>query len=173
MSDINNPYGQAPPPAPYAAHSGDPDKRPGTVTAAAVISILFSAISALLFGALTVAFLVARDGIVDAIDDEVAGQSQFEDFSAADIADVGLVVMGILTVWCLIALVLAVLALRRQNWARITLVISAAVSAVLSLLSFAAIFPLVTLIAAIATIVLFFTGGANDWYSRKGNPAPY
>ena len=170
MSDLNNPYGQAPTPSssPYPVQ-GDPDKRPGTVTAASVISIVLASIGALLFGLVTIGFLVARDDIVEAMDDELSGEPRFEDFTAGDIADIGLVVLAVLTIWCVIAIVLAVLALRRQNWARIALVISAVVSALLSLLSITALLPVITLGGAIAAIVLFFTGGANAWYSRKGS----
>ncbi len=80
--------------------------------------------------------------------------------------------MIVFTIWCVIAIVLAVLAMRRQNWARITLVISAAMSALLSLLSITAVLPVLTLAGSIAAIVLYLTGGANAWYSRK-NPAAY
>ncbi len=78
MSDINNPYGQAPPPQPYSTY-GDPDKRPGSVTAASVISIVLASIGALLFGLVAVGLIVARGDLVEAIADEVGRQPGFED----------------------------------------------------------------------------------------------
>jgi uncharacterized membrane protein len=83
-----------------------------------------------------------------------------------------LVIIGIvLVLWCVAAIVLAALALKRRNGARIGLVVSASLSIVVSLLGITSGISVVTLIAAIAVIVCLFTGGANEWYRRaKGEP---
>jgi len=64
-----------------------------------------------------------------------------------------------------------VLVLRRSNAARITLVVSSAVTAVISLFGIGSGVSAVTLLAAVAVIVLLFVGGANDWFKGKGRQA--
>ena len=61
--------------------------------------------------------------------------------------------------------------LRRSNAARITLVVSSAVTALVSLIGIGSGVSALTLIAAIAVIVLLFTGGAGDWFKRKNAAA--
>lgn len=161
-------YGQQPG---YAAApmGGDPDKRPGTVTAAGVITIIFSGLSFLLFGFVLVALLVAQDEVLD----EIESQPGFQDagISANDALGVAFGVMGVFALWCLIALILGFMVLRRSNAARITLVVSAAVTAVVSLIGIGSGVSALTLIAAIAVIVLLFTGGAGDWFKRRNAAA--
>jgi hypothetical protein len=187
-----NPYGQPPPPAyggaqqpygqpqPYGQQQPyggtppprDPDKRPGSVTAAGIVTIVMSGLFLVIFGAVLVALLAARDEIIDDIDDELADQRGMEDFSGDDLANLLIVVMAVFVVWCLIAVITGALSLRRQNWARIVTVVSAAVSGLLSLLAIGAVVSIVPLMAAIAVVVLYFVGGANEWYSRKSGASP-
>ena len=175
-----NPYGQAGPPAqppaygqqPYGAASygaADPDKRPGTVTAASIITIVFSAVGVVGF-AILAAVVQGSDSVFDEINREIEGQPGLEDYTADDILNFVTVALVVCAIWSLIALVLAVFAMRRQNWARILTVISAVVSALCSLISILSIVSVIPLIAAIAATILFFTGGANDWYRRKNAP---
>lgn len=154
----------------YAAPGGDPDKRPGTVTAAGIITIVFSGLSLLLFGFILVALLVAKDSVLD----EIEKQPGFEDagISANDALGVVVAFVGVFAIWCLIATILGFMVLRRSNAARITLVISSAITALLSLLAIGSGISAITLIAAIATIVLLFTGGAGDWFARRNPAAP-
>ncbi|MDN4160786.1 hypothetical protein [Nocardioides abyssi] len=183
-----NPYG-APPAGPggaggpggpggYGSPGGygtaapvDPDKRPGTVTAAAVITLVCAGLSALLFGLATAALVVARESFSDelrkAIEDDPAFDST--DMPTGDeLATIFLVIMAVLFIWSVVACVLAVLAMRRSNVARILLVVSAAISALLSLVGILSIVSAVPLIASVATIVLLFAGGAGDWFARRG-----
>jgi hypothetical protein len=168
------PYGQQPygvQPSPYGGgqppYGGGPvtgDRRPGTVTAAGWITIVFSAITALIFGFTAMALVVARDQVITEME-------KYPEFRDADIdadAAVGLLVAVMLglVVWTIIAIVLAVLVMRRSNVARILLVISCGVTALLALLSITSGVSIVLLVAAIATIVLLFTGGAGDWFKR-------
>lgn len=176
-----DPYGQPAQPAygqpaygqpGYAAPGGDPDKRPGTVTAAGIITIVFSGLSLLLYAFILVALVVAKDAVLD----EIETQPGFEDagISANDALGVVVGVVGVFAIWCLIATILGFLVLRRSNAARILLVVSSSVTALLSLLAIGSGLSALTLIAAIATIVLLFTGGAGDWFKRKGAaPAQY
>ena len=159
----SQPYGQQP----YGSPVGDAGKRPATVTAAAWISIVFSALTAALFGVIAFGLLVARDQVVE----EIQKSPDYQDINVdVDQAyGVAVALMFGIFVWCVIAIVLAVFVLRRSNVARILLTISAAVTAVLSLLGIAGGIPIVTLIAAIAVLVLLYVGGAGDWF--KGVPS--
>jgi hypothetical protein len=65
--------------------------------------------------------------------------------------------------------VLAFLAFRGHNWARITLVVSSAVTFLVCLAAFP--FGLAHMIVAAVVIVLLFTGGANGWFARRTRPA--
>ncbi|HET8961511.1 hypothetical protein [Nocardioides sp.] len=162
------PYGQQPgygqPGYPYGGPASD--KRPGTVTAASVITLIFSGLSLLLFAFGLIGLVVAKADVLSAFTEE----PEFEDLGiSADAAFGGLVaIFGVFLVWCLIACILAVLVLRRSNAARITLVVSASVTAVLSLLGIGSGVSAIFLLAGVAVIVLLFVGGANDWF--KGKP---
>jgi hypothetical protein len=169
------PYGQQPAPYGQPAYGqpgypyGGPasDERPGSVTAAAVITLVFSGLSLLLYAFILIALIVARDEVMDAITQE----PDFEDLGISADSAFGAIVafVAVFLVWCLIACILAALVLRRSNAARITLVVSSAMTAVFSLLSITSIVSVVTLLAGIAVIVLLFVGGANDWFKRKGH----
>ena len=150
------PYGGVP------ARSGD--KRPGTVTAAAWITIVFSAITAALFGFGGLGLLVARDEVIR----EMERVPEFQDANIDAESAVGVLVVVLLgvVIWCLVAAILAVFVLRRSNVARILLVISASVAAVFALIGITSGFSLVPLVACLATIVLLFVGGAGDWFKR-------
>ena len=168
-----DPYGQPPTGAPYAygqqpqygpANGSGSDRRPGTVTAAAWITIVFSGIVAMIFGFTTVGLVVARDQVIT----EMERVPEFQEANIDADAAVGVLVAVLLglVVWSIIAIVLAVFVLRRSNVARILLVISSSVTALFSLLSITSGVSLVLLIAAVATIVLLFVGGAGDWFKR-------
>jgi hypothetical protein len=99
---------------------------------------------------------------------EAAAQDTQVSLTADQAMALGWSVGAVLLVWSIAALVLAVLAFRRSNAARIALVVSAATTALLSLAAIMSVISLVTLLMAGATLVLLFTGGANDWYARRG-----
>lgn len=169
-------YGQVAPPAygqqGYLPPAGfgqpiDPNKRPGSVTAAGIITLIMSSLMLILFAGIAIGLAVARDDVVD----ELKGEKGLEDVNPNDLVSVLIVVVLVFALWCLVAMVLAVFAMRRSNVARILLVISAAMAALFSLLGITAIITAVPLIAAIVVIVLLFVGDAGDWYARKGGPA--
>jgi hypothetical protein len=167
-----NPYGHQPyGRQPYGQPV--PDRRPGTVTAAAWIAIVFSGITALFLGLGALGLVVARDDLVDEIEREMesgaAGTDVQLDVDPESIVGVLVAVILVLIAWALVSIVLAVFVLRRSNVARILLVISSGVVALFSLIGIASGISLVWLMASIATIVLLFVGGAGDWF--KGTPA--
>lgn len=157
-------YPQQPAYGAPAGYGADPDKRPGSVTAAGVITIVFAGLSFLLYAIILVALLVASDTVVD----EIEASPGFEDvgISADDALGVMVAFVGVFALWCLIATILGFLVLRRSNGARITLVVSSAVSALISLVGIGSGVSALTLIASVAVIVLLFVGGASDWFKR-------
>lgn len=175
------PYGQQPyQPWPGAASSGGQrlDKRPGTVTAAAWLTWVFTSITALFATVMVGVFAAASDEIVDELRadpvwTDLQGQLDAAGLTIDDLTTMMLVGGIVVLIWCLIAFVVAIFAFRRQNWARIVLVVSAAVSALVCLVTIASFVTVVPLAASIATIVLLFVGGANDWYARRGAPGGY
>jgi hypothetical protein len=186
-----NPYGQppfpqpAPPQQPYGqqTYGGGPlndgldmygrplvavkQTRPGTVTAAGWIALVVSGLSALLYGILTFAMIVAKDDVLREIDKAVAEQGGAGDFDAETAFGAVVGVLVVVIVWCLIACLLAVFVLRRSNAARIMLVISAVVAGLLSLLGVKSGVLAIPLLACLATVILLFTGGAGDWFARR------
>jgi hypothetical protein len=173
-------YGQQPAygaPAPaYGAPAGPPsDKRPGTVTAAAVNTIVLSAV-AIVGGVLAVfGILVARDEIVAEVERQIAAdptmEQQLQGFDPSFVVTITIGVVIGFAVWALLAIVLAVLAMRRSSVGRIGLVVSSVLTALLAVLpTFTTIVPVFWLIGSIAVVVLLFTGGASQWYSRTGAP---
>lgn len=161
-----SPYGQQPYGG-YGTPQPDPGKRPATVTAAGVVTLVFSGLSLVLFGLLLIALAVARDTVVT----ELRGDERLNDIDPNDIVSLLVVVFLVLVFWCIAAMVLAVFAMRRSNGARIGLVVSSAVVAVLSLISITSGLSVVTLAAAIAVIVCLFAGGANAWYAGRDGQA--
>ncbi len=144
------------------------DQRPGTVTAAGWITLIFSGLTALLYAFLTLAMVVAKDDILER-DRQARSPSRAAtgDFNAEDAFGIVLVVMLVLTAWCVIACVLAVFAMRRSNVSRILLVISASVAGLLSLLAIGSVISAVWLLACVAVVIMLFTGGAGDWYAGR------
>ena len=154
-------YGQQPPA--YGQPYQDPEKRPATVVAAGVITLVLSGIVLVGLALALVALGVARDEVVD----QLRGEPGLGDIDPDDIVSLIFVVFGAFAVWCIGAMVLAIFALRRSNGARIGLVVSSALTAALSLLAITSGLSAVTLIGSVAVIVCLFAGGASQWYGGR------
>jgi hypothetical protein len=165
----NPQYGSALGAQPYTAAYGgqrDPDKRPGTVTAAGITTLVVAGLTLVLMVVSILGMLAARSAFVRALEEEPAFAE-----TGIDVDDAfGLIVgaVGLFALWSLVACVLAVMAMRRWNAGRIMLVVSAALTALVSVVAIGSLVSAIPLIAAITVIVLLFTGGANDWYARRG-----
>lgn len=155
------PYGYVPP---YS-----PDRRPGTVTAAAWITIVLSVLSVLA----GIALAIGADALTKLL------RENPEDFSldgselqSLEDARVAFVAIGIACVaGSLGAIALAVFVLKRHNWARIVLVVLSGITVAIGLLfTIAALIGIFWFVGGIAVIVMLFVGGANQWFSRE--PAP-
>jgi hypothetical protein len=163
-----SPYGyQAPAYQPYGADNGD--RRPATVTAAGVITLVISGLTLALFAIIGIVVVAAKDEFINRIQD----QPGFQDVSPNDVVSVVAVVCLLFAIWCIISMVLAVFTMRRSNGARIGLIISSSLVAILSLLAITSGGSAITLLASIAVIVLLFTGGANAWFGRRNPGSAY
>jgi hypothetical protein len=158
------PYGQQPY-AGYAPHlygqpgygppgfgQRDPDARPGTVLAAGIVTIVTCGL----------VFLVALTGLMldsalAALDSDLAGTRE-------------LLLNTLWLLWSVAGVVVAALALRRSNGARIALLVSSGLTVAACVIGlatsglFGAAFPL---LAAVAVIVLMLVGGATEWYRGR------
>jgi hypothetical protein len=158
-------YAPATPPPP--PESVVPTKRPGTLTAAGIITIVMSSFSLLGSGIVSLIFLADRESLEE-------DQSMIDLANDADIRDVSDLVtaIGILSiitaVLSLAALVLGVLLLRNKR-VRIPLVVLSSIAIILSLLAFP--IGLVWVIAEILVIVFCFIGGAGAWFDAQGYAA--
>jgi hypothetical protein len=166
-------YGQAQPQYGQPGYYGQPglpdpdaDKRPGPVTAAAVLTLVFSGLTLALFVFAMLGLVVERDAFLEELDNEPG----LEDVSANDLFAVLMIVLGVFLLWSLIAIVLAILVMRRSNAARILLIISAAMTALFSLLAIMSAVSAATLVAGISVVVMLLTGSARDWFARKNAP---
>ncbi|WGL52275.1 hypothetical protein P5P86_00240 [Nocardioides sp. BP30] len=177
------PYGAYPPPqqpyprppqqpyAPYATYGApDPDARPGSVTAAAVITMILSGLTAFVGLILAIIGGVASDDVMWDLSDRGYDTG---DFTLHDLVVV-LMVMGIVMVVAgVAAIVVAVFVLRRSATARIVLTVLSGLTIALSLVSIASIVAVLPLAGAITTIVLLFGRRASDWFARRGGLPPY
>jgi hypothetical protein len=139
------------------------------VTAACVITWIGASLTALML-VLTAVFLVSNGGtFTQEFRRQVGGETGL---TGDDLLTILWGVVGVGLLWCLGAIVVAVLAFRRNRGGRIALAVSAALTVLVSLLAILSILSAVPLLMGIAVLVLLFTGGANDWYARRGGWSP-
>lgn len=151
-----------PPPSPQStAATPGSVRRPASVIAAAVLTWLSSALLGLVFLVIVVMLVANPDALLGAIADS-------PDLARADLAPRDLlaalwVISAVCLVWCLAAMTLAVLALRRLNVARVLLTASALVSGLAA--AFGGVAGLLLTAVALVTVVLLFTPASNRWYA--------
>ncbi|HEU4545233.1 MAG TPA: hypothetical protein VFR88_02980, partial [Microlunatus sp.] len=175
------PYGQGGPygqPQQYQPAYGtpqkpfDPDARPVSVTIAAWITWVLSGLAILSFLVTALFIVAARDQLLPMIEENPTFQDLRERNVTVDDVVAATWVMGVIVVlWAATAMVLAWFAYRRSNWARIALVVSAALTLIFSV--FAMPVGLLHTFGTGAVITLLFVGGAQQWYSRRGGPGGY
>jgi len=154
-------YAAAAPGAP-PSHPFEPstDRRPGTVTAAAVLTWVGCGLAGA--GCVLLMALSGADTFMQSFQD--GSEGQFTRDEAQGIL-LGIGVVGF--VWSVVASVLALLTVKRHGWARIVLTVSAVMAALVSLLTILSVVTVVTLVLAVAAVVLLFVGGANDWFAHR------
>ncbi|UYM06046.1 hypothetical protein [Solicola gregarius] len=149
----------------YAPHI----ERPGSVTAGAVIAIVLSGISALAALGSLVGVIAAWNSMIDEFRSD-PGQYELTADQIDQIADAKAGVVVFVVIWAIIAafgVVVAVLAIKGQNWARITLTVLAAISLVIGLILITSFISAIWVLGSIACIICLFVGGANDWYRYR------
>jgi hypothetical protein len=182
----SSPYGQQPqypgasqPPQYGGQYGGDPGvrhERPGGVTAASVIAIVFSVLTGGFWLVMGFAMLVASDSIVEAVEDSNEGQRFLReaDITLTELAD-GVSIFGVLALVAgalmLLAIWPAIGVLRGGGTARIFLVIASVVTALVGLFFTVsgAVFGLIWVAAGVAVAVLLFVGGASTWFDYKAH----
>lgn len=161
------PYGAyAPATPPPAPESVVPTKRPGTLTAAGVITIVMSSFALLGSGILSLVFLADRNSLEE--DDSMIELANDADVAVEDLVT-ALGILGVIAaLLSLTALVLGVLLLRNKR-VRIPLVVLSAIAIIISLLAFP--IGLLWVIAEVLVIVFCFIGGAGAWFDAQGYAA--
>ncbi len=149
-------------------YGGDPAKRPGAVTTAATITFVLSglALVGFLFGG--IAFLAARDRFEQELANDANVSRSVDQANISTVVTVTGLLMFLMAFLAVVGLVLAYLVLKGQGWARITLIVLSALTAVVSLLFFVAIFPLLWTIGAIAVVVLLSLSTSGRWFALRG-----
>lgn len=178
---MSDPYGSY---HPYPAQGGPAgfgqqptitvDRRPGTVTAAAVVTIVLSAL-ALVGGAVFTA-VVASDR--DEVRKQLVQNQSVRDkqYSPADIDHILNALTGVsigAIVLAVIAIVAAIGVLRRSRVARISLTVLSAITLLPAILASFGVVGLPWLAGAIVVIILLYVGGANAWFSRRVRQPSY
>lgn len=141
----------------------DPDRRPGSVTTAAILTWVFSGLTTLVYLLVVVMLMAARQPLVDAIQ----ADPQFESLpmSTGDLLAVLWVMSAVSIFWSVSAFALAILVFRRVSWARVALVVSAAAAMLVSLLAFP--FGLLHGLAAATTFALLLGKRSTSWFARR------
>jgi hypothetical protein len=168
----------AAPPAPSSTASprqGAPAEsvapRPAAVLWACLLTWACSGVLALVIAASAVALAVSPHLALDEV------HRQNPDLAAQGISDdlligVSYLMLAGLVGWCVGAALLAVLVLRRVDWARIVLIVSAACCGALCLVGVAlgAFLLVITLLGSAAVIVLLVRPDTRSWFARRDAP---
>jgi len=158
-----------PGPGPYQSPARPGGGRPGSVTAAAWITWIFGGLTVAAYALVMAMMVFARDLFLEALrkDAQVAKFNLSTDQIMAALWLFGVIVIF----WSLAAMVLAYFAYRRMTWARVTLVVSAAIAALFSLAAFPV--GLLHTAAAVATVWLLLRGDVNRWYAGRDQRPAY
>jgi hypothetical protein len=143
------------------------------VRTAAILTWAFAGLALAGFALVAVVLVVDRGQLFD----ELERRREYQDLDVTRdqvtaVLAVGLVVLA---AWAVVACVLAFLTWRGHNWARITLAVSAGMTALFSLLAIPV--SLVHLVAAAAVVGLLFSPASNQWFRARAAgrlpPPPY
>ncbi|CAM3317004.1 hypothetical protein NODU109028_11125 [Nocardioides dubius] len=170
------PYGQQPYGEPYPQQQQqwgapqqqwgetDPNRRPGTVLAAGIVTWICAGIAFAIGGLFGLFGAVARDDLIKELrsDDEFMKAIDDLGITIDNVAD-GVVWVGFGTaLLALLAIITAVFVVRRSSAARILLTVLSGVTVLITAIGF---IPLV--IGPVVVIVLMYVGGANAWFARR------
>lgn len=147
-------------------------KRPGGVTAAAIIAMVMSVITGGFWLLMGIALLVGGDSLADDILREPDGRDLVDQMNLTDsqfrdgvtTVGIGALVAGILM---LAVVLVAIGVLRGSNVARILLVVCSVVTLIIGLVLIQSLISILWIAAAIAVIALLFVGDASRWFASK------
>jgi hypothetical protein len=164
-----NPYAEPTRPlyaGPATWHPAAPptSSRPPSVTVAAWLTWVFCSLTTFAFLIVVAEVLAARDQLLDALHSNPALPATWDD---RDVLAALWIASAVGIFWSLASIALAVLAFRRVQIARVTLVVSAVLA---GLVGGVTIVGLLNAAAAVTVVVLLFTGRANAWYSGRAYP---
>ncbi len=175
----------APVPSDWPAHQGaypppgvpDADKRPGSVVWAVVLTWVFASLTTGLMAVVLVLLAGSQAKFEERVQREIDGDATLRDLgvTADQLMTYVWATCIVLLLWSVAAVVIAVFAYRRANWARILLAVSALGAAVVSLLGILTVVAIGTLIPAVVVVFLLFGRSASAWYGRRPQhpTAPY
>ena len=153
-------YAPAMPPPPPA--SVVPTKRPGTLTAAGIITVVMSALALIPGVIFSLWFLVDRESM-EQDQTFIDGAREWETSVESYVTMIA-VFFGIVAIMAAAAIVLGILLLMDKR-VRIPLVVLSALTILVGL------FSIIWSIAAILVIVFLFVGGAGAWFDAQGYAA--
>lgn len=156
------PYGvPAPPPEEPEEVDEGPPRRPGVVTAAAVVTWVFSGIALIV----SAWMLIAVNADRDAFERSVERQNDLDGMglTASELAQTFTIGGAVLALLSVVALVLAFGVYRGSNVARILLIIMSLVTCVAALLIAFALIPLAWLVAGMVVMSLLMVGRTKWW----------
>lgn len=162
------PGAQAVAPSATPPPAGGPAPRPRIVVLACVLTWICTAATIVALIASAVVLAISPDEMLDQVhrdSPELAQQGISDDLL---IAATYLLIAGVV-IWCLSAAVLAVLVLRRVDWARIVLIVSAVTAAALCLLGtvMGAVLLVLPLLASVLCAALLVRPEARQWFARR------
>lgn len=140
-----------------------PQKRPGGVTAAGVITIVLASVAALAGALVALAYLIDKEGFANQIDDSDAFTGV--GVEAADVATFLFVVFLVVLVLAAFAILAAIRMLKGSAGMRLALVVLSAITILIGILTIPV--GLLWSVAAIAVIILCFAGGASAWFDSR------
>ncbi|MFI5622324.1 hypothetical protein ACIA03_02560 [Nocardioides sp. NPDC051685] len=149
-----------------------PKRRPGAVMAAAALTWIGSGFTALMMLASAVTATANPDLILEQVRKQAESDPAMREVAGLYTTDIIIAsawIMAVLvTLVCVAAGVFAAFAIRRHSWARVALMISAAISA-LSLLLFALAFPPAVILfgAAVATFAFLLRPEVAAWFRDR------
>lgn len=142
-------------------------KRPPALVAACVVVWVTCALTSGFLLLMSLVLAVARDDLFAELERQQP-DLDLQGMSHAELATGVFVMTGFSVVWCIVAMVLAVLAFRRMQWARIALAVNTGVAG-LFLLGATLLSPplVVLLVAALVTLWLLLRADVTAWFSAR------
>ncbi len=153
------------PQQPGSVHSVD--GRPGSVLAAGITTIVLSVLTLVT----ALGTFAATNDFVDTIQDYIRDHPSDFNFNASDLptdSDIKGVLTGLAVTFLIVGvvgIVLGMLTIAGQNWARITLIVTSSLTAVAAILPTIVLIGLPWLAGSITVIVLLLTAKSKAWFA--------